>query len=188
MMMTTAARTSPQTGASTIWIILLTAASTLTTLALACATPFPALAALAAMHMRRRDGLILMALAWGASQATGFFILHYAIKDTTLGWALGLLVAAMASGLGAYAALAHMEGRSLALRLGTAYVAAFVAFKLVIIAFSAFWLGGVETALDLGIITKQFVRNAAILGGLLAIYHGLIALGVPSARRGMLPA
>lgn len=180
--------TSAQTGASTLWIILLTAASTVTTLALACATPFPALAALAAMHMRRRNGLTLMALAWGASQATGFFILHYAIKDTTLGWASGLFVAAMASGLGAYAALKHLEGRPPALRLGTAYVAAFAAFKLVIAAFAAFWLGGLDTSLDLGIMAKQFVRNAAILGGLLAIYHGLIALGVPSARRDMLPA
>jgi len=179
--------TAEPTGASTLWIILLTAASTVTTLALACATPFPALAALAAMHMRRRDGLILMALAWVASQMTGFFILHYVVRDTTLGWALGLLVAAMASGVGAYAALKRLEGRSRALRLGAAYVAAFVGFKLIILAFSAFWLGGIETALDPAILTTQFVRNAAIFGGLLAVYHGLVALGVPSARRDLVP-
>lgn len=186
--MTNIAKTGEQTGASTLWIILLTAASTVTTLALACATPFPALAALAALHMRRRDGLILMALAWGASQATGFFILHYEIRDTTLGWALGLFVAAVASGLGAYAALSRLEGRSSVLRLAAAYAAAFVAFKLVIAAFAAFWLGGLDTSLDLGIMAKQFVRNAAILGGLLAIYHGLIALGAPSARRDVVSA
>ena len=44
-------------GASALWVSLLTAASTTATLALACATPFPALAALAAVHMRRRDGV-----------------------------------------------------------------------------------------------------------------------------------
>ena len=180
--------TSAQTGASTLWIILLTAASTVTTLVLACATPFPALAALAAIHMRRRDGLILMVLAWAASQATGFFILHYEVKETTLGWALGLFAAAVVSGLGAYTVLNRLEGRASRRRFTASYVAAFIAFKLVIAAFAAFWLGGLDTSLDLGIMAKQFVRNAAILGGLLAIYHGLIALGVPAARREMAPA
>ena len=46
-------------GASALWVTLLTAASSVTTLALGCATPFPSLAALAAVHMRRRDGLAL---------------------------------------------------------------------------------------------------------------------------------
>lgn len=175
--------TATQTGASALWILLLTAASTATTLVLSCATPFPALAALAAVHMRQRDGLILMALAWAASQLTGFFILHYEIKSTTYGWALGLFVAAIVSGLGAYAALRRMEGRPPALRMAAAYVAAFVAFKLVIIAFSAFWLGGLATALNAEIVGWQFVRNAAILIGLLAAYHALVAVGVPAARR-----
>ena len=60
-------------GASALWVALLTAASTATTLALACATPFPSLAALAAVHMRQRDGVALMLLAWLASQGVGFF-------------------------------------------------------------------------------------------------------------------
>lgn len=174
--------TATKMGASALWILLLTMASTATTLALSCATPFAALAALAAAHMRQRDGLILLALAWLASQLSGFFILHYAIEDTTYGWSLGLLVAAIASGLGARAALGRMEGQPMAIRLAAAYVAAFVAFKLVIIAFSAFWLGGLDTALDIGIAGRQFLRNAAILVGLLALYRVLVSAGVPAAR------
>lgn len=179
--MTTAPALGTKTGASALWILLLTLASTATTLALSCATPFPALAALAAAHMRRRDGLILMALAWLASQLTGFFILRYAIQDTTYGWAGGLFVAAIVSGLGAYAALDRLEGRPAVLRMAAAYVAAFVAFKVVIVAFSALWLGGLDTALDGGIAGWQFLRNAAILAGLLALYHGLVASGAPRA-------
>lgn len=62
-----------------------------------------------------------------------------------------------------------------------AYGVGFVAFKLVILAFS-FWLGGVATTLDPDILARQFLRNGAILIGLFALYHGLVALGVPAAR------
>lgn len=170
-----------QRGASTIWIMLLTVASTVTTLLLSCATPFPALAALAAVHMHRRDGMTLMGLAWLASQLTGFLILGYEMKETTTGWAIGLAVAALGSAAGAYAALDRLGGRSIALRLAVAYGAGFVAFKLVILAFSV-WLGGVATTLDPDILARQFLRNGAILIGLFALYHGLVALGVPAAR------
>lgn len=169
-----------QRGASTLWIMLLTAASTITTLLLSCATPFPALAALAAVHMHRRDGLTLMGAAWAASQLTGFLILGYEIKDTTWGWAVGLGVAALVSAAGSYAALGRLSGKPTALRLAVAYVAGFAAFKLVILLFS-FWLGGVATTLDPDILTRQFLRNGAILTGLFLLYRGLVAAGVPAA-------
>jgi hypothetical protein len=41
------------------WIRLLTIATVAGSFAFACATPFPALAALAALHMNRRDAFIL---------------------------------------------------------------------------------------------------------------------------------
>ena len=44
-------------GSATLWVVLLTAASLGTTWVLACMTPFAALAALAAVHLRRRDGV-----------------------------------------------------------------------------------------------------------------------------------
>jgi len=169
-----------QRGASTLWIMLLTAASTITTLLLSCATPFPALAALAAVHMRRRDGLTLMGAAWAASQLTGFLILGYEIKDTTWSWAVGLGVAALVSAAGSYVALDRLNGKSTVLRLAVAYVAGFVAFKLVILLFS-FGLGGVATTLDPDILTRQFLRNGAILTGLFLLYRGLVAAGVPAA-------
>lgn len=168
-------------GASAIWVVLLTAASTVTTLVLACATPFPALAALAAVHMHRRDGLALMGIAWLASQVTGFLILGYEI-EAAAGWAIGLAVAALASVACAYVALDRLAGRTNASRLAIAYGAGFVTFKLVILLFS-FRLGGAATTLDPDILMRQVLRNGAILIGLLAFYHGLVALGVPAARR-----
>jgi hypothetical protein len=166
------------TRASTSWILLLTMASTVTTLVFACATPFPALAALAAVHMRRSDGVLLMVAAWVASQAVGFCVLGYPMDASTFAWGvsigLGAIVGVIAAGVAARG--------SPAVRLVLAYVAAFVAFKVVIL-LASLALGGVGTALSVEIMARQFVRNGAILIGLLALYHVLTAVGVPAPPR-----
>ena len=166
-------------GASALWVSLLTAASTATMLALACATPFPALAALAAVHMRRRDGVALMLLAWAASQFVGFFLLGYPRDGSTLGWGAGLGTAAVGSALAGYAALRALPYRSVAARLGLAYAAGFTAFKGIILAW-ALVLGGLHTAMAPDLLAEQFVRNGAILIGLYVLYRLLVAAGVPA--------
>lgn len=166
-------------GASALWLSLLTAASTATTLALACATPFPALAALAAVHMRRRDGVALMLLAWAASQFVGFFLLGYPRDGSTLGWSAGLCTAAAGSAFASYAALRALPYRSVAARLGLAYAAGFTAFKGIILLW-ALVLGGLHTAMAPDLLAEQFVRNGAILIGLYALYRALVAVGVPA--------
>lgn len=166
--------------ASTLWIVLLTVASTATTLIFACATPFPALAALAAVHMRQRDGLALIALAWVVSQAVGFCLLDYP-RDAatfTMGGAIGL--AALASVLAAVPAAALLAGRGLVARLAAAYVAGFVAFKAAIFV-ALLAIGGHASALSASVIGEQFVRNAAILAGLVLLYRVLVTIGVPAA-------
>jgi hypothetical protein len=168
--------------ASTLWIVLLTAASTLTTWALACATPFPALAALAAVHMRRRDGITLMLIAWAASQIVGFGLLGYPHDPVTIGWGIALGVAATGSAWTAYAALDQVRRIPVAGRLALAYGVGFAAFKAIVLLF-AFGLGGVAIASAPGLLANQFVRNGAILIGLWALYGGLTAIGVPAASR-----
>ena len=168
-----------QRGASALWVSLLTAASTATTLALACATPFPALAALAAVHMRRREGVTLMLLAWVASQFVGFFLLGYPRDGSTLAWGVGLGAAAVGSALASYAALRALDYRSAAARLSLAYAAGFTAFKGIILAW-ALGLGGLHSAMAPDLLAEQFVRNGAILIGLYALYRALVAVGVPA--------
>ena len=165
--------------ASTLWIVLLTAASTLTTLIFACATPFPALAALAAVHMRRQDGVTLMLIAWAASQVVGFGLLGYSHNPSTLAWAVALGMAAIGSAGAAYATLRHVRQTSTAARLALAYVVGFAAFKGIVVLW-AFGLGGVATAFAPKLLAEQFVRNGAILIGLLLLYRGLTAIGVPA--------
>ncbi len=166
--------------ASALWVALLTAASSVTTLALGCATPFPALAALAAVHMRRLDGIALMLLAWAASQFVGLFLLGYARDGSTLGWAAGLGTAALGSAFASYAALGALQYRSVAARLSLAYAAGFTAFKAIILGW-ALVLGGLHSLMAPDLIAEQFVRNGVILIGLYALYRALVALGVPAA-------
>src|SRR5437667_9327199 len=60
-----------------VWIALLVVASAAYSLAIACATPFAAFAAIAALTVPRRDALLLIGLVWFANQAVGFGMLHY---------------------------------------------------------------------------------------------------------------
>lgn len=167
---------------SRMWVGLLTAASAATTLLLACATPFAALAAIAATRMSARAGAALMVLTWGVSQAVGFCLLDYPRDPTTLTWGLAILTAALAA-----IATARWGDRAVAangafVRLATAFGTGFIAYKATLLAWS-FVLGGTHIAASPYWTARQFGREALILTGLVALYHALVAVGVPAARR-----
>lgn len=170
----------PDHGASALWVLLLTAASTITTLALACATPFPALAALAATQMRARDGVALILVAWAASQAVGFGLLGYPHDPRTLLWGAALGLAAVASVGAARATLPLAQPG--AARLVAAFLLAGLAFKAVV-ALAALALGGLDIALSPAVAARQFVRDGAVLVALLLLYRGLVSAGLPPAPR-----
>lgn len=167
--------------ASLLWIVLLTAASLFTTWALACMTPFAALAALAAVHLRRRDGAALMLASWAVSQAVGFGLLHYPHDPLTMAWGAALGLAALGAVGGACAVLARAAAASLAARLAVAFAAAFVSFKLVLLAADVVLGGSFASTVAPSLLLKQIPREAAITVALLALYRGLVALGVPAA-------
>jgi hypothetical protein len=164
-------------GRAWLWPVLLTGAAAATTLALACATPFAALAALAAVRMRPREGFALMGLAWAASQLIGFCVLDYPRDATTFAWGGAMLTAALA----AVAAARWGAGKGPA-GLLTGFAAGFVAYKLTLLAWSLV-LGGVHTALSPYWAVRQFGREALILAGLALLYEVLVRLGVPRATK-----
>lgn len=167
---------------STLWIMLLTLASALTTLALACATPFTALAALAATQLRARDGIVLMIASWALSQATGFCLLGYPRDASTLLWGATLGLAAIAAVVGARVAADRVAPARVLLRIAVAYLGATIGFKIVQL-LGAIGLGGVDIALSPAINARLFARNAAILAGLYLLYRTLVAAGLPAAPR-----
>lgn len=172
--------------ASLLWIIILTAASLLTTLVFACATPYPSLAAVAAIHMNRRDGVLLMVAAWIVSQTVGFCFMGYPWDAATALTGVAIGTAAIAGLLAANIADAQLRGMGAILRLVVAYVVAFAAFKVAILLWAPI-MGHADAALSLRIIVRQFVRYAAVLAGLYAFYRGLTAIGVPQPRNSRHP-
>ncbi len=164
---------------STLWVALFTAASALTTAALACATPFPALAALAAVHLRRGHGVALMLIAWGVSQVVGFGLHHYPHDPSTIGWGATLGLASVAALFGGRWAVGRWSRGPIWMRLAGGYGAAFLAFKLAVLA-SALLLGGVATTLAPALLARQLVRDGLILVGLHLFYRVLREAGVPA--------
>jgi hypothetical protein len=95
---------------------------------------------------------------------------------------VALAMAAVCSSAAAYAALDRLDERPVIVRLAVAYVAGFVAFKAVILAW-AVGLGGLETLLEPALLQRQFLRDGAMLAGLFVLYRGLVAIGLPAARQ-----
>lgn len=155
-----------------IWIGTMAGTSTIASLLLACATPFPALAALAATQVPRRDGLVLMFVAWFAAQAVSFIGHGYPVSMV---WPAALGTAAVAALLAGEIA-GQAFGRGL-LRGAAAYVGAFVGFKLGVLVWVSL-LGHGWAAFSGEVLLRQFVRDGAIFAVMLALQHGLASIGL----------
>ena len=159
--------------ARNVWVGTMAGVSTIAALLLACGTPFPSLAALAATQVSRRTGLMLMAVAWFAAQAVTF-VTH---GTGSMVWPFALATAAVVSLLSARAVARTMESRPAAARMSASYVAAFVGFKLGILAWVALLDHG-WSAFSGEVLLRQFVRYGAIFAGLLAAQALLARAGL----------
>lgn len=164
-----------------LWIGLMTLASTVTTLVLACATPFPALAALAALYARRTEGVILMIAAWAASQVIGFFMLDYRGDAGNLGWSVCLAGAAISGLFAARLVLRRLENAADLLRFAGAYVAAYIGFKAIVL-MGAIILNDGWAAFTPDVLARQFVRYAMIFAGLALFQWLLSGAGIRATR------
>lgn len=168
--------------ARNLWIGAMIAASTVTTLVLACATPYPALAALAALHARRAEGIALVVAAWIAAHITSFGLLHFSVDATNIAWGAAVGIAAIGSLIAADVTAKAMPNANYVARLSAGYVAAYIGFKAVVL-LSVLALDSGWAAFTPEILMRQFVRYGLILAGLL-VFHRLLGLaGVGAATR-----
>jgi hypothetical protein len=82
-----------------LWISLLVLASLVLSLGFACAVPFAAFAAIAALTLSRRDAFALVGAVWFANQLAGFTIHHYPLTPSTFAWGAALGAVALAATL-----------------------------------------------------------------------------------------
>ena len=171
---------------SWLWIALLTVAAITSSLVFACATPFVALATLAARNMKRQDTFLLMIAVWLANQVAGYGILNYPRTADSFGWGGAIGVAAL------LAAFAAMSVGDRPMRTGpvlgtlTAFVAAFVAYEGVLFAATSILPSG-EDAFSLRIVLYILQVNVLALIALYVLSLAAPTVGLPRSRwRGVL--
>jgi hypothetical protein len=160
-----------------LWILLLTAASVFVTLGMACATPFAALATLAALHLSRRDGLALVGIAWLADQAVGYGLLGYPRTANGFAWGVILGVGAFVALVAAQALVERLRDRSPVLAGGLGFAGAFVTYQAVLVVATAVLASGAE-AFSLPIVGWVLRVNLLSLVGLLILYRLAVWIGL----------
>jgi hypothetical protein len=155
----------------TLWIAVLMTAAILGSLALACATPFAAFAAMVALTLPLRRGLTLIAAAWAINQMIGYGALGYPWTADSLGWGLAIGAAAVLATAAAYALAPRLAAAPLASRAGLGFIAAFAVFELAL--FAVALAVGDTRNFGAAIVTELAVANAAWLAALLAAVWGL---------------
>jgi hypothetical protein len=160
-----------------VWIALLVAASAAFSLGIACATPFAAFAAIAALTVPRRDALLLIGLVWFANQAVGFGMLHYPWTADCLAWGVGLGIVSMLATLGAEWAAKRFNAVPGVLVWAVAFLFAFALYEGLLFAASAIFQSGVEDY-TAAIVGRIFTINAAAFLGLLLANRLRVSTGL----------
>jgi hypothetical protein len=173
--MTNPIESLPDTTRRGVWIALLTVASVALSLVFACATPFAAFVALAAVNMRRGDVLALAVATWLANQAVGYGLLHYPLTANSFEWGGAIGVAVVVAAEAAIAAQRPFA-RGLVTATVAAFAAAFAVFELVLYGFS-FVLGDAG-AFTLAIVGDILKANVLALLGLGILFYLAVMVGL----------
>jgi hypothetical protein len=164
-----------------LWLALLVCSSVAFSLRFACATPFAAFSAAAALTLDRRDAVLLTGGVWFANQLVGFTLLNYPWTVSSIGWGLALGLAAMLATFGARWTTRTCEGLPWVAGHLAALLAAFAVFEGALFLVGLFILGGIEN-FGLRIVSWIFVINAGAFLGLLILHRLARLLGFNPAR------
>jgi hypothetical protein len=151
-----------------IWIALLVIAGIAFSLGFACATPFAAFAAAAALTMNRRDAMLLVGLVWLANQGVGFGVLHYPWTVDCLAWGAGLGIVALLSALGAEFGAKRFIAVNGLLASTVAFLSAFGVYEGLLFIASMIFQSGVEDYVP-AIVGRILAINAVAFIGLLVV-------------------
>lgn len=155
-----------------LWIGLMAGATIGFSLVFACATPFVALVALAAVNMTRRDGLVVAGVAWLANQAVGYGLLGYPQTFDSYAWGTAIGVAVLLALVAAHAAAQRAEGGPV-VATGFAFAAAFAVYELALFAASFALSSGPEA---FSWSTVSYILQVNLLGlAALIVFQSLAA-------------
>ena len=166
-----------------VWLALLVAASAAFSFVFACATPFAAFGAAAALTLSRRDAVRLTVAVWLANQVLGYAVLQYPWTANSFAWGAVLGAAAVLTTVAARGVALRLAGRSDGVLALAPLLAAFMAYEGVLFAVAMAWLGGTES-FTLPIVGRILSVNVVAFIGLLALHRVGVGVGlVPSTLR-----
>jgi hypothetical protein len=157
------------------WGGILTVLTVASTLAVACGTPFAALAALAALFLPRRDAFVLITVNWLANQAIGFGLLHYPLNWDCYRGGINLGIAASLSTMAAMLAQGLLRSVAKTVRAGGSFVVAFLAYQGTLFLMSP---AGSSADFAAPVVLYIFYVNAVAFAGLLLLQTTAAALGL----------
>ncbi|MDR3534076.1 MAG: hypothetical protein P4L90_26360 [Rhodopila sp.] len=167
-------RPGPSRAERAIWIALIVTSGICLSTFFACATPFAALAALAALKLNRRDAAAIVGLVWLANQAIGYGFLGYPWTWDSAAWGVAIGVSA---GFAVLAARGLSTTRPASLAVSLPFMAAFAAFELGLYV-AGFMLPGSDGAFSASVIGHVFLINLVTLAVLMAVYHLAMLVGL----------
>ncbi len=144
---------------------LMTAAGVALTLGFACALPFAAFAAMAALLFSPVAAAGAILAVWAANQIVGFACLGYPADAGTFAWGAGLGVIALLSLAASGAVLARARGVA---GIGASFLAAFVVYEGAVF-LACFASGTCGGAFAPDSVARVFLINAATFGVFLAV-------------------
>ena len=160
-----------------LWLALLVAATIGFSFGFACAVPFAALGAVAALTLRRPDALLVAGGAWLANQIIGFAFLSYPWDANTLAWGLALGIIAVLTTLAAQSIGRRLASRGAFIVSIMAFLGAFIVYEGGLFIVAALALGGTEDFAP-DIMRRIIIINAAAFASLLLLCRLGRALGL----------
>jgi hypothetical protein len=159
-----------------LWLALLVAATVGFSLGFACAMPFAALGAAAALTLPRQDALLLVGSAWLANQLVGFTLLAYPWTADTFVWGVVLGIISLLATLASQMLVRRLDGRGAVVVSLASFLGAFAVYEAALYVVSATMLGGTED-FAAAIVIRIVEINAAAFAGLLVLDRLAVAGG-----------
>jgi hypothetical protein len=157
-----------------LWFALLFAASVAFSLGFACAVPFAAFGAIAALTLPRRGALLLAVAVWLANQVVGFACLGYPATASALAWGGAFGVVAVLTTLAAQATARRLAARGAVLVPLVAFACAFLVYEGSLFVVAATLLGGTATDTP-ATVARILAINATAFVGLLVLRRIVLA-------------
>jgi hypothetical protein len=158
------------------WLAILIAASVAFSFGFACAVPFAALGAVAALTLPRQHAWLVLGATWFANQVVGFAALGYPWTANAIAWGVALGVIAFLTTVASQWCIRRVEAYGAFIVVPIAFFGAFAAYEGGCFVIAAALLGGTED-FTVSIVSRILEINVAAFAGLLMLSQLGISTG-----------